>query len=97
MKAVDAETLANFQHLLGSLNPELCESQFDFSFPETMTHFQENTVSLFFNRLDAILTCILSSSEKNSYFKPGQTYIDMCFKEFNLQALMNLTPSRHRC
>lgn len=54
-------------------------------------------MSTFFNRLDAILTYILSQSEKNSFFKPGQTYLDKVFAEFRLHPLMSLTPSLRRC
>jgi hypothetical protein len=54
-----------------------------------MNSFQENIVSTFFNRLDAILTSIIISSEKNSFFKPGQTYLDMAFKEFSLNTIIS--------
>jgi len=49
-------------------------------------------VSTFFNRVDAILTSIISHTDKNQYFKPGQTYVDLLISTFSLQTVLNMKP-----
>jgi hypothetical protein len=78
MPSVDADTMSSIQSLFESLNPETGYGCI------LINNLQENIVSTFFNRLDAFLTSIIMSSEKNTFFKPGQTYLDMAFKEFSL-------------
>ncbi|MFO0117780.1 MAG: hypothetical protein ACK521_09270 [bacterium] len=83
MPALDDGILTSIQNLFDSLNPETGFGSI------SMNSFQENIVSTFFNRLDAILTSIIISSEKNSFFKPGQTYLDMALKEFSLNTIIS--------